>query len=193
MDKKNNKVPTSFDDDPSGITEPTVSADCPDDCPAGMVSYWQLNETSGTTAYDCYGSNDGTNNGATINQPGQVGTAYSFDGVNDYVDCGDITELNSASAFTILGWIKQTNLNNNERAFDKIKDGNHDISVAPYQNKLYFEVGNGANSYGYWTGYSSTISSGEWYHLAAVFVGSATRNANRAKIYVKAAERTMSF
>ena len=70
-----------------------------------------------------------------------MGTAYSFDGIDDYVDCGDITELNDAYAFTILGWIKQNNHNNNERVFDKIHDGNHDISVAPYNNRIYFKTG----------------------------------------------------
>jgi len=156
---------------------------CASDCPSGMISYWKLDETSAGPVVDCYGSNDGTNNGATINQPGQVGTAYDFDGVDDYVDCGDISELNGASAFTIIGWIRQNNLNNNERVFDKIKDGDHDISVAPYNNRIYFEVGNGANSYGYWTGVPSTLFSGVWYHLAAVFDGSATGNANRAKSF----------
>ena len=72
-----------------GLTIPTAGAGCPDDCSAGMVSYWKLDETVAGPVVDCYGSYDGTNNGATINQPGWVEKAYSFDGVDDYVDSGD--------------------------------------------------------------------------------------------------------
>ena len=36
----------------------------------GLVSVWGLNETSAGAVVDSYGTNDGTNNGATINQTG---------------------------------------------------------------------------------------------------------------------------
>jgi len=172
-----------------GLTVPTASAGIP----AGMVSYWKLDENIGTTAYDYLGTYDGTNNGATINQPGQVGTAYSFDGVDDYVDMGDIGELNSVSTFTIVGWINHTDNTATDRVFDKIKDGNNDISIAPYWGRIYFEIGNGGNTYAYWNGYSSTIPSGQWYHLAAVFDGSGATNTDRAKIYVNGVERSLTF
>jgi len=38
-----------------------------------LVSYYKLDETSGTTAVDSFGSNDGTVNGATVNQTGKIG------------------------------------------------------------------------------------------------------------------------
>jgi len=83
---------------------PTNSADCPDDCPSGMISYWKLDEVSGTTAYDCYGPNDATNNGATINQPGQVGTAYSFNGAGDYILAPSL-DSQIGDNLTIAAWL----------------------------------------------------------------------------------------
>ncbi len=172
---------------------PTASADCPYDCSDGMVSYWELNETVAGPVVDCYGSNDGTNNGAIINQPGQVATAYNFDGVDDYVDCGDVSELNSTSAFTICGWYKDINIGGHNRHFSKYNGGEYDISAATYSNRLYLEVGNGANTFAYWTGYSSTISSGEWYHAAFVFDGSGSTNEDKVKIYVNGVERSLIY
>ena len=47
----------------------------------GAVAYWKLDETSGTTAVDSLGGNNGTiSGGVTLNQPGAVagGTAMKF-------------------------------------------------------------------------------------------------------------------
>jgi len=54
--------------------------------------HWQLEETSGTTAYDSLGSHDGNVlNGTVINQAGPGAPdskAYSFDGNDDRIDLG---------------------------------------------------------------------------------------------------------
>jgi len=51
----------------------------------GLLGYWKLDEASGIVAADSVGSNDGAVNGCTVNQDGQVGKCYSFDGVGDNV------------------------------------------------------------------------------------------------------------
>jgi hypothetical protein len=45
-----------------------------------LVAYYKLDETSGSTAVDVIAANNGTITGATVNQAGKIGTAYSFDG-----------------------------------------------------------------------------------------------------------------
>ncbi|MEX1382612.1 LamG-like jellyroll fold domain-containing protein [Lutibacter sp.] len=67
-----------------------------------LVSYYTLNETSGTTAEDVHGTNDGTNNGATVNVAGKIGTAYDFDGTNDYVS---VSFGETFSAITYSWWM----------------------------------------------------------------------------------------
>ena len=51
-----------------------------------MVSYWKLDESSGTTAYDSVDTNDGTLVNGPVWTTGAVDGALSFDGVNDYVE-----------------------------------------------------------------------------------------------------------
>ena len=79
----------------------------------GLVSYWKFDETSGTIAVDSHGSNDGDIVGAIINQDGQIGRAYSFDGENDYVEVSDNLDLVESSSFTIGAWIKTSSSTGN--------------------------------------------------------------------------------
>ena len=80
----------------------------------GLVSYWQLDEISGTNAEDMQGNSNGTAlGGTTVGIPGKISTAYDFDGVDDRVNItnGDMNSRNfSTSNMTIALWInKSTN------------------------------------------------------------------------------------
>jgi hypothetical protein len=67
----------------------------------GPVAYWKFDEGSGQTAYDfTNNSNDGqlgSTTAADAADPtwiqGKYGSALSFDGVDDYVDCGNDSSL----------------------------------------------------------------------------------------------------
>ncbi len=68
-----------------------------------MVSYWKLDESSGTIATDSVGTNDGTLVNGPVWTSGQVDGALSFDGVDDYVLLPDIELL--LNPFTICAWV----------------------------------------------------------------------------------------
>jgi len=102
------------------------------DITEGLVSHWELDEEDGTNAEDSFGDNDGTLNGGSywtrqttdLSGNGNTGTthnisyaldhngayngAMSFDGVDDYVDCGNNTSLLITDDITVLIWIKGT-------------------------------------------------------------------------------------
>ncbi len=86
-----------------GVGSGLVSAACPD----GMVSYWTFDndDLSGSDPLDTVGSNNGINYGATTGVAGQVGQAFDFDGVDDYVDCGNDESLDITGAITIAAWV----------------------------------------------------------------------------------------
>jgi len=72
--------------------------------PPSGVAYYTFNnaDTSGATAIDVWGSNNGTISGATTGVTGANDTyntaeAYNFDGLNDFVDTGFIPNTNSFS------------------------------------------------------------------------------------------------
>lgn len=74
------------------------------------ISYWRLNETSGTTATDQMGRNNGSiTGGVTLNQPGPMSddSAMAFDGSTGYVWVGVSPSLMPATA-SLEAWIKTT-------------------------------------------------------------------------------------
>jgi len=107
--------------------------------------------------------------------------ALSFDGTNDYVDLGDITELNSVAAFTVEGWLNQTDVTATEDIFTKVNDGDNDIRVRTDASTLYIEVGSGSDAYGSVT---TPFSNTTWHHWAIVYDGVGGTDADRLKLYI---------
>ncbi|MCB2181050.1 MAG: hypothetical protein KQH63_03365 [Desulfobulbaceae bacterium] len=69
------------------------------------VAYWSLDETSGTTAADSIGSNDGTVINATWTSSGMFDNALSFDG-DDYMEVPDSESLDITEELTIELWFQ---------------------------------------------------------------------------------------
>jgi hypothetical protein len=67
-----------------------------------LISWYKLDETSGDVV-DGFGSNNGTNYGATRGVEGKIGNAFDFDGTNDYVSFEGLTD--NLQSFTTSQWI----------------------------------------------------------------------------------------
>ncbi len=70
--------------------------------PSGLVSRWRGEKN----ALDSVGENDGTIVGDVIYEPGVIGQAFSFDGVNSGVRLGNPRNLQLQN-FTIEAWVKR--------------------------------------------------------------------------------------
>lgn len=72
-------------------------------------AHWHLNESSGLNAPDSSGNG---RNGTLVNMEdedwkvGKLNNCLEFDGVNEYVDFGDIANFERTDTFSIEGWIK---------------------------------------------------------------------------------------
>ncbi len=71
----------------------------------GLISYWPMDETTGTTVEDVKGSNEGTATGALVDD-GKFEKARYFDGTDDNVATGTGINLVNAS-FSIAAWAKR--------------------------------------------------------------------------------------
>ena len=78
------------------------------DIKSDLISYWKLDDGSGTTARDSVGSNDGTLQGDAKWAEGWVIGAVELDGNDDYVDCGEGTVFNTVcrDVITLAAWVK---------------------------------------------------------------------------------------
>lgn len=88
-----------------GLTSYTVPQES---CPANLISYWKLNETSGSTYTDAYGTNDATTTNAPTPVSGKVLSAQSFNGIGNKIDIPYNASFNwtSTDNFSFEGWIK---------------------------------------------------------------------------------------
>ena len=157
----------------------------------GLISVWEFDESSGTTLIDSYGNNNGINNGAAINQPGNINQAYLFDGVDDYIQINDNSSLHFGNTFTYAAWIKRTDLENPNNPYYETL-----LAMGPHMPVLII-AGSGTdddkikfyvNSDGEVTKSTITISDTDWHHVVVTKNGSTSAN-----IYIDGIDRTSGF
>ncbi len=75
----------------------------------GLLGHWKLDEGSGTTASDSSGNGY---HGTLVNGPswvdGRFEKALSFDGVDDYVDGGQVLDFERTDPFSVSVWFKKS-------------------------------------------------------------------------------------
>jgi len=121
-----------------------------------------------------------------------VNSAYNFidlDGVDEYIDCGDINDMDGASKITIAGWAKR--LESNDRiTFEKSTGTNDRVGLnLDTDGVLYANVGTGSG--GAWA-YAS-LSGTDWNHIAMVYDGTQADNATRLNIYINGVKQSSSY
>ncbi len=148
----------------------------------GLVGYWNLDEGTGTAAYDKSGyGNTGTltnintsnPNGLTSNstsgwnESGRFGYGLKFDGVNDYVNVTDSNSLDITGELTVTAWIKHSHTPARWHGIAyKGEEGtnNYHFAVSP-DGFLAGGMGNGT----VWDTQTSTYTvTTEWTHVAFV-------------------------
>lgn len=128
--------------------------------PSGMTAWW----AGDGNANDIQGSNNGTlMNGATI-ATGEVGQAFSFDGVNDFVDVPTSSGL-PISTWTIDFWFF-LNSNTTSQTFVTNFDGSGSRYIIEYHATLGLRLGHFAT----FPDLNSSVkpSAGVWHHLTAI-------------------------
>ena len=114
--------------------------------------------------------------------------SLDFDGMDDYMTCGYMSELDAIQTFTISMWVKFDNLTGTQRIIGKRYNAVYHIACNVVGTEFYPSI-NGA--YGSTT--DANLVGGTWYHIAMVFDGTLTGNINRLKLYVDGIQKILSF
>jgi hypothetical protein len=142
----------------------------------GLISHWEFDEGSGTTAYDSAGDNDGAIYGATWTG-GQIGGALSFDGVDDYVDVGNDSSLKPPLPVTLSAWVNLTSLGSPQCIMGL------DAQTSDYYGIWWYVLSAGDLEISYGDGGgkgvehrrskvgTTALAADTWYHIAAVLRG----------------------
>ena len=163
---------------------------------ASTVSYWSLEENSGTTAYDTIGSNDASFVGGPTWVPGKTGTGISLDGRNDQMVVSSDTSLDNLDELNLDLWIFPTSLGEGNQGWiaGKAKSGESlpndgwllRLNNSP-NNSLVFAVDYRNSPLEVVTN-SGAVTLNAWNHIKVTWDGSS--NASGAKIYVNDTEAT---
>ena len=137
----------------------------------GLIAYYPFsgnaNDESG------YGHN-GTVYGATltIDRFGNSNSAYSFDGVNDYIDFGSGTStlFDYWDSFTLAAWIKHSE----SSTFDSIvarhddRNGTFNYAIGVIDNKFVL-IADQAYVDSRWLRSNTVLTDGLWYNVVGVY------------------------
>jgi hypothetical protein len=139
----------------------------------GLVGYWPFN---GNATDESANNNDGTVHGAVLIEDrfGKEASAYRFDGVNDYIDCGD--GLNDLIVpFTVTAWVRlyTAAAGSNIIRTDAGGARHYGIIFAGGGSTTQMNFGDGTCccSSGRRTKNGSSATSSEWRHLVGVVRG----------------------
>lgn len=125
----------------------------------------------------------GRNGSARPIQPGRCAT---FDGLDDWIDCGSSIVFTTRQQFTFGGWIKITSGDNDAQFMCNASTAAAEslgwqIRMFAVTGEAYLSVGNGTVYVGAFTG-AGTVPAGTWVHVMGVYDG-----AGNLKAYVNGA------
>ena len=134
-----------------------------------LVGYWSFDSYNSTHIYDnsTY-TNDGEIHGSRTVE-GKFGKGMEFDGVNDYVDCGNDESLNITDAITIEAWVKTSDITQNEYFISKDDGGvSRAYSLKTESGKVRFLLWNSTGTLVSIYSNANNISNNSWFHIAVV-------------------------
>jgi hypothetical protein len=157
---------------PSGKTCSEDPAGCMD---FGLAGHWDMDEGSGSVINDKSGNN---NHGALANGPkwteGREGGALAFDGKDDYVGCGNDSDLNPTDALTIEFWAKTNGVGGNS-LYPKLIHRNSNDGYHIYINRNTHPDGSKIDVVmkdvdgGYIFAHQFDWAQGRWHHIVVTY------------------------
>jgi len=143
-----------------------------------LVLYLPLEEGTGTMTKDLSGWG---NHGTLVNGPtwstGRAGKCLSFDGANDYVNCGDGVSLKIGEPLTIEVWTKrQPGTPNDVKIVGNYHPDIKGYVMQSYNGNLSFGFSNGSGHIFY--NFGGDYRDGQWHHFVI------TKDSNYIRAYI---------
>jgi hypothetical protein len=154
----------------SALARVTVVAPAPN----ALLHWWP----GDGTALDFAATNHGVRVNGSAYAPGLARQAFDLDGVDDYIDVGELTALTNATEFTVMAWINKRDHSNTVAGFVGRFDS---YPLCKTNNSFLLYTGEGASSNrsaiilaftdgtGGLIGGNTLLPAGQWVHVAATW------------------------
>ena len=159
----------------------------------GYEGVWHLAEDPSASSPQMTDSTSNGYNGTSVGSmttsdqvSGRVNGSLEFDGSNDYINTGRITEVESVTKASVSMWAKRATSGSSVAATKE--NGTTALGVQVYTDGRIYFLSTSASSYGYLSN-----SDTEWHHLTLVFDGSLSGNENKLKGFVDGVQQTLTF
>ncbi len=135
----------------------------------GMLGWWKFDEKDGKVAADSSGNG---NNGTLMVNPqwrperGKIGGAIELDGKGDYVKIDNESAFDITNQITVAAWVNITSVPQEWTAIVTKGDSAWRMSTESAQNAFHFGITQNNKLNG-----RTTVSSGQWHHVACVYDG----------------------
>jgi len=139
-----------------------------------MVAWWKFDKTDNRILTDSSGNgNNGTLSGDVVLCAGRIGSALSFDGEGDYVDCGDNPSFDITDKITIACWIRVSEFTSFCQA--TIVKGESSWRLQRFWTTPFMEfactgIEVETNELGHVIG-NTNMEDGQWHHVTGVYNG----------------------
>lgn len=158
-----------------------------------LVSYWKLDEASGTRTDET-----GTNNLTAVNSPGNA--AGKISNAVDFVPASSqylskSSPTTGTTKFTVAGWVYLNSVASRQEFIVRWGSGQAQFMFRTQAGGALIgiiadAITDPGNNYGIG---ASSLSTATWYHVAMVFDGTQTGDSNRLKIYLNAVAESITF
>jgi regulation of enolase protein 1 (concanavalin A-like superfamily) len=114
-----------------------------------LVGWWKMDDEKSGVAVDYSGYD---NYGTLVNGPafvaGYLGDALSFDGVDDYVNCGNDASLTKVDSVSVTAWIKMSATGRDQKIASNQNGstGGYKLGVYSGNGQVEFEIRTAANT-----------------------------------------------
>lgn len=141
-----------------------LTLDATNSLSSGLVGFWPLTDGTGSTAKDITSNaNDGTESGGVSWASTDIGAAASFDGVDDYFNCGQDASLDITGDVTITAWVKPDTVTG--AGYIAAKASGSAFQYLIYRNNYNFRFGIGNSSAAIQVVTAGSITLGQWYFV----------------------------
>lgn len=111
-------------------------------------------------------------------------------GSSQYINCGNITEINGATKLTYSFWGRRSAAAR-LLTCSKALDNDNRVGLSPWSDgNIYFVISHGGISYGYG---AYAYTNDQWHHYAGVYDGDAVGDPAKCKVYIDTVNQVLTF